>query len=139
MNNNNNLSKEIEDLKKRIIALENKQSSFSEGTKVSTLKKKQSPKEFLLTKNITGDVQRTLALAYYLESNEEMESFNVPDLEKTFRTAKEKVPKNLNDQINKNISKGYLMDAEEKKDSKKAWILTSTGEKFVKEKLNNTN
>lgn len=137
--NDDELIKRIEILEKRVDDLENTSQLPSTTTRTSVSNKKQSPKEFLLTKSVTGDVQKTLALAYYLESNEGMESFNVPDLQKTFRIAKEKLPKNLNDQINKNISRGYLMDAEEKKDSLKAWTLTSTGEKFVEEELNNNN
>ena len=53
-----------------------------------------------------------------------------------FRSAKEKPPKNINDVINKNINPGkFIMDAASKKDDKKAWVLTSTGEKHVEEEL----
>jgi hypothetical protein len=93
--------------------------------------KKTSAKEFLLTKVVKSEVQKVLALAFYLERQEGLSSFNVPDLEGVFRSAREKLPKNMNDAVNKNISRGFLMEAAEKKDSKKAWNLTSTGERFV--------
>ena len=44
------------------------------------------------------------------------------------------MPANINDAVNKNIEKGYIMDAK-KKDSKKAWTLTATGERFVENDL----
>ncbi|MEM2125724.1 MAG: hypothetical protein QXQ53_04935 [Candidatus Methanosuratincola sp.] len=64
-----------------------------------------------------------------------MKSFNVQDLEKGFRDAKEKVPVNVNDCVNKNIRKGHMMDAEEKKDGIKAWCLTNSGIEFVDNSL----
>jgi hypothetical protein len=97
--------------------------------------KKQSAKEFLLSKNIQAETQKVLALAYFLEREEGLASFNVPDLEAAFRAAREKLPSNMNDLVNKNIARGFLMEAEEKKDSKKAWYLTSTGERFVENNM----
>lgn len=97
--------------------------------------KPMSAKEFLQTKKITSDTQKTVALGYFLEHLGGMESFNVADLEVAFRSAKEKVPKNMNDAVNKNIARGFIDEASEKKDSKKAWYLTSTGERYVENEL----
>lgn len=55
------------------------------------------------------------------------------DIESGFRAAKEPLPKNINDNINKNISKGHMMEAEQKKDNKLAWVLTNTGEQCVEQ------
>lgn len=98
--------------------------------------KKHSPKEFLMGKAAKADTQKVLALAYYLEQFEGVQSFNVADIEGVFRLAKEKLPANINDAVNKNITRGFMMEAEEKKDSKKAWGLTSTGERYVENELN---
>ncbi len=98
--------------------------------------KKQSAKEFLIGKNISSELQRVVALAFYLERQEALTSFNVSDLEAAFRQAREKLPKNMNDAVNKNIARGFLMEAAEKKDSKKAWLLTATGERYVETDLN---
>jgi hypothetical protein len=95
-----------------------------------------SAKEFLLAKSPTSETQKVLALAYFLEREEGLMSFNVSDLESAFRAAREKLPKNMNDAVNKNIARGFVMGASEKKDSKKAWQLTSTGERFVEHDLN---
>lgn len=97
--------------------------------------KKQSAKEFLLSKTVNAETQKVLALAYFLEKQEGVASFNVPDLETVFRAAREKLPKNMNDAVNKNVARGFLMEAAEKKDSKKAWQLTSTGERFVESSM----
>ncbi|MCR4314275.1 MAG: hypothetical protein NUV84_03450, partial [Candidatus Uhrbacteria bacterium] len=81
-------------------------------------------------------LQKTLVLAYYLEHIENMSSFNTNDLAGAFQAAKEKRPQNLSDTIGKNVARGMLMEAAEKKDGKKAWTLTATGEKHIEEELN---
>jgi len=93
--------------------------------------KRQSAKEFLLGKSISSELQRVVALASFLERQEGLATFNVSDLEGAFRQAREKLPKNMNDAVNKNIARGFFMEAAEKKDSKKAWQLTATGERYV--------
>jgi hypothetical protein len=106
------------------------------GSAVEAAKSKRlSAKEFLLSKNPKSETQKVVALAYFLERQGALASFNVSDLETAFRAAREKLPKNMNDAVNKNIARGFLMPAHEKKDSKKAWQLTSTGERFVENGL----
>ena len=106
-----------------------------DGAVEAAKSKKLSAKEFLLSKNPKSETQKVVALAYFLERQEALLSFNVSDLEGAFRSAREKLPKNMNDAVNKNIARGFLMPAAEKKDSKKAWQLTSTGERFVESGL----
>lgn len=65
-----------------------------------------------------------------------MEAFNVNDLREAFRSARVPIPKNLNDKVNKNIGKGYLMDVESDKSGKKTWVLTATGESYVETSTN---
>lgn len=126
------VSEILRGLEARISALEKR---FEVGGAEAINKKKQSAKEFLLSKTISADTQKVLALAYFLEKYEGLASFNVPDLEGVFRAARERLPKNMNDAVNKNVARGFLMEAAEKKDSKKAWILTSTGERFVEQEM----
>src|SRR4051812_2520834 len=90
--------------------------------------KEVSAREFLLTASPKSDTQKVLLLGYFLEHIEGAHSFNVWDLEGAFRAAKEKLPSNMNDAVNKNIVRGFLMEAEEKKDAKKAWYFTASGE-----------
>lgn len=125
----------LADLEARVAALE---SRFGQGATapVGVREKKQSAKEFLMTKNAGPETQKALVFAYFLEHHEGVTPFNVPDLEATFRAAREKLPKNVNDAVNKNVARGFLMEAKEKKDSKKAWQLTATGERFVEQDMN---
>ena len=103
--------------------------------KPKTEGKKLSLKEFILTKKPGDDVQKTLVIGYYLEHFESMDRFNARDLADGFRSAKEPPPTNINAKVDLNIGKGYMMEAKEKKDKFKAWVLTNSGEKFVEEVL----
>lgn len=126
------LSEKILNLETRLTVLENlvgkKKTDIIDNSSPS---KKLSVKEFILLKKPSGDVQKTLTIAYYLEKNEDMRSFNVEDLAHYFQLAKEQTPENLNDKINMNIKKGHMMEAKEKKENKKAWVITNSGEQFV--------
>lgn len=129
-------------IEQRLSELETRVAKLEAGSQVSSSdrgaspQKKISAKEFLMTKELKTEIQKTLVLGYYLEHVVGMASFNVEDLMSAFQAAKEKRPKNMNDAVNKNVARGLLMEASERKDSKKAWVLTSTGEKHVKEELN---
>lgn len=97
--------------------------------------KKLSIKEFILEKKPSDDVQRTLVIGYWLEHFEDMDKFNAKDLAEGYRSAKEPLPANINDKVNSNIRGGRMMQAKEKKDKFKGWLLTNSGEKFVEEEL----
>lgn len=121
------IQKKLEEHESRISKLE----SFFQ-TKPEAVKKVVSIKEFILSKGPKDDLQKTLTIGYYLEKFVGYSTFNIKDLENGFRSAKETVPRNINDCVYKNIKKGgYLMEAEEKKDRKKAWTLTTSGEKYI--------
>jgi len=51
-------------------------------------------------------------------------------LEEYFKKAKEKPPLNINNKVNANIKKGYMMEVDEKKDNLKCWCLTNSGIEF---------
>ena len=123
------LSDRVAAIEKRLALLEQvKHSGASVGDKES---KQLSVKEFILSKNPTGAVQKTLAIAYFLERFANMASFNVDDLTRHFQLAKEAIPANINASVDKNVAKGFIAEAKEKKESKKAWIVTNSGEKVV--------
>lgn len=126
----------IDEILKKLAELESRVSALEGRTDKRTAEdKKLSVKEFLLTKKPADNVQRTLTIGYYLEHFESMDRFNVRDLTDGFRSAKEPPPININDKVNMNIRKGYMMETKEKKDKSKAWVLTNSGEKFVEEGL----
>ena len=94
-------------------------------------KKELSIKEFILQKKPASDLRKALTIAYYLEKFRQITSFTITELEEGFKEAKEPIPKNLSDVIYKNAKRGLFMETKERKDSKKAWTLTSTGEALV--------
>ena len=106
-------------------------SESSTASATPAASRKMSIKEFLLERAASDDVQKTLAIGHYLETQEGMTSFNKTDLEKGFRAAKESVPTNINDKVNMSIKNGHMMEAAAKKDNIKAWVLTSSGEKYL--------
>lgn len=97
--------------------------------------KPMSIREFLNSVGPSNDLEKTLAIGLYLEKFEKVESFNIADLREAFSRAKEPRPANLNDAVNKNIQKGLLMEANERKGGTKAWIVTNSGENFVGQRI----
>lgn len=124
---------EITKIKSKLEELEKRTSELEKAsqTKPEAAKKRISTKEFILSKKPKDDVQRTLAIGYYLEKYEGLSPFNVRDLEKGFRDAREKVPQNTGDKVQLNVKKGHMMDIKEKRDNLKTWILTNSGEEYV--------
>jgi hypothetical protein len=114
---------------KRISALENK------GEKPIQSSEGISLKEFILSKNPSSEANKALIIGYYLDRHRKISPFTIKDLEQVFREAREPLPSNINDVVNRNIVKGLMMEAEGKKDGHKAWTLTSTGERFVENGL----
>lgn len=92
----------------------------------------------MVTKNPSDDVKKTLAIAYYLEKFDGYSVFNAGDLLKAYQRAKEKKPLNINDKINLNIKNSHMDEAPEKKNGKKAWYLTTSGERFVENDFKST-
>ena len=97
----------------------------------ASIKKKTSIKEFLLEHPPRTDIQRTLAIGYFLENRAGMASFTKPDLEKGYSAAKETPPSNIGVNIRHCIKQGHMMDADEKKNNKAAYVVTRSGEQFV--------
>jgi hypothetical protein len=95
------------------------------------VRKPVSIKEFIISKAPPNGVLLTLTIGYYLENYDGITPLTAADLEAGFRAAREAVPSNLNDKANNCVKKGYFMEAKEKKDSLKAWLVTRTGESIV--------
>lgn len=125
----------INNLELKMIEIEKRLSKIESGSRVADLQnaetKKLSINEFILSKKPKGDNQKTLVIGYFLENFDKLETFNAKDLVSSFERAKEKSPGNINDKVNQNILKGYMMEAREKKDKFTAWLLTNTGKLFV--------
>lgn len=127
---NANIQQQIDNLKERLSLVEEIIAKMN-GDDSQDNKKKLSLREFLITKKPSDDVKKTLAIGYFLEKFEGVSSFNTDDLLSAYEKAKEKKPLNINDKVNMNIKNGHMAEAPAKKDSKKAWYVTNSGESFV--------
>jgi len=129
------LDKEILEIKKRLNEHEERLAKLegSYETEPKVLRKSVSINEFMRSQKPNDDVQKTLAVGYYLEKYEGLTSFNAKDLENAFQRLK--VPKsqtiNFNYKAIRNIQQGYMNETKEKKDKQKAWVLTKLGEEYV--------
>lgn len=123
----------LEAIKKQLLNHESRISKLEAQPKTDkdTGMKKLSVKEFMLSKKPESYIQRTLVIGFYLEKYEGLDCFNAKDLEDGFRSAKETVPPNINMNAIENIKKGYFAEAREKRDNRKAWYLTNSGEECV--------
>lgn len=122
---------QINDLEKRISALEEIVGKKKSQSSLKHSDKKLSIREFLITKKASDDVKRTLAIGYYFEKFDAFASFNSDDLKIGYEKAKERKPININDKVNMNIKNGHMAEASAKKDNRKAWYVTNLGERFV--------
>jgi len=134
---NTNTQQQIDNLEQRVAKLEKTIAAFEQNPPAKPQSKKLSIKEFLLDKNPSDDVKRTLAIAYFYEKNNGFTSVNTTNLLDAYEKAKEKKPVNINDKVNMNIGNGHMAEASEKKGNKKAWYVTSSGEKFVENSFTN--
>ena len=124
----------VNGLEGRVSRLETAGTSSASSTtgKRTSSQKKLSLKEFIISQAPSNAVQTTLTIGYYLENHDSVSPFNAADLEQGFREARETVPPNINDKANQCVKNGYFMVEKGKKDSKKAWIVTRTGEELVR-------
>jgi hypothetical protein len=124
------IAETLRSLEKRVTELERRLSTRT-AQPARKDNKDLSVKEFMILRTPTNDVEKTLAIGYYLERYQGASLFNVDDFARGFQLAKEPTPGNINDKVNMNIKKGHMTEAREKKNMKKAWIVTIRGEQFV--------
>lgn len=109
-----------------------KESAVSSPIQVTNeASKKMSLAEFVKTKKPKGHDDKILVFGYFIEKIEGVSSFNVDDIKKCYRDAKIPPTKNIPTYTALLTKDGYVMDAGEKKDNKKAWVLTKSGEDYV--------
>ena len=96
--------------------------------------KRLSPAQFFRKTSPQTNVDRTLIAGYYLEKYENFDNFTAAELKTTVKSAKLPPPQNVNDMINSNIRKGFMMSAGDK-DARRAFVLTSDGEDAVNQML----
>jgi hypothetical protein len=122
----------IKSLDARVTKIEMAATNEPNDKRSSTSKAKNlSVREFLLQHPPKSDVQRTLAIGYFLEKYKDIGSFTAADLESGYHDAKHKLPSNISMNIKRCIEGGNMMEAQERKDNKPAYVVTATGEQLV--------
>jgi hypothetical protein len=90
--------------------------------------------EFIIAKgNPNEHTDIEVLCAYWLLKKENMNSYNATDIKNCYDKARIAKPTNINDIMNTIQSSGHIMEVSEKKDGKKAWVITGTGEKYVEQ------
>ena len=126
------LSGRVEQLERRMSALE----AWTQSTpEPPTGAKPTSVREFVKSKQPKTGIDTTQLIAHYLEKFDGVSPLNLEDLTRGFAEAKEPLPSNPSDTVYKNIRRGFLTEAKEKKGGTKAWIVTNSGERFVENGL----
>jgi hypothetical protein len=89
--------------------------------------------EFITEKgNPRGHQNRALLFAYWLFKRENMASYNYMDIEKCFDETRLPKPANITDVMNRLQAQGLVTTTADK-DSRKAWVITATGERNVEQ------
>lgn len=124
----------VEEKFKELLKLEIKstlEQGLSDEKKEIKYDKEISLVEFLNQKNPKSHGDKILIFGYYLERIKGYEAFNIDDIEKCYQDARIPKTKNFSLYITRLIRQGYLMDSDQKKDNKKAWLLTKNGREYV--------
>lgn len=88
--------------------------------------------EFIKAKgNPSEHTDRVALFAYWLLKKENMSSYNITDIQNCYDEARITKPVNISDIMNKVQATGLIMPVKEKKENKKAWVITGTGEDYV--------
>lgn len=74
---------------------------------------------------------RMVLFAYWLFKKENMSSYNITDIINCYDETRIPKPTNPSDTMNQIQGQGFVTTVKEEKDGKKAWIITTTGEKYV--------
>lgn len=90
--------------------------------------------EFMAKLKVNTETDRMPAILFYHLHNG-IESSTASEIHDVYSTIRQKKPANLSDVIGRCIRKGHIIESPEKKDNQKAWQITPSGEKYVKEAL----
>ena len=116
----------------------NRQPEHSPNTTFkATQKKLISHSEFLKQLTPKTQMDKALALSYYLEKYSSQESFTTSELSEACKKSKQPNFSNISDCVAKLVSQGLLMNVDDK-DGARAYSLTTTGEKQIEGLLTTT-
>ena len=128
---------ELNEIKKMLKAIERRISNMEKSKSGPTIVPNidQSLGEFLKLLHAKSIVETTLGIGYYLQIYKSFGSFNAKDIEKCFKDELLKKPKNINDMVNKKITKTLMTKSVEDEENQTAWKVTLTGIRYIDGKL----
>ena len=83
-----------------------------------------------------SDIDRTLIAAFFLEKFRDYQNATAAEIRDAIKEARVPPPANINDAVNKNIRKGFVMNAGDR-ENKMVFVLTSDGESAAEQMLEN--
>ena len=90
--------------------------------------------EFLAQKNVKSHIDRIIIILFHRHYKGHKLT-TIAELEESYSSARVKTPRNFSDVLADCVRKGYVVEANDKKEGRKAWHITPTGERFVEEEL----
>jgi hypothetical protein len=93
-----------------------------------------SPGEFIRQFSFKRHTDIVLAFGYYLEHYSGAKDFTPADINSLYYEAKME-NSNTSQMCTQNVRKGFMMEAKGKKGEKKRYVLTVSGEEYIKKKL----
>src|SRR6266480_4830738 len=88
--------------------------------------KSKSLNQLFKMANPRSDIDRTLLATYFLEKHRDVQNSTAAEIRDVIREARVPPPVNINDAVNKNIRKGFIMNAGDR-ENKMVFVLTSDG------------
>ena len=106
------------------------------GPAEPAIKPSMALNEFLASRKPMSHADRVLLVAYYYLHSKN-EPVSRAEFSEAYTVARTSRPQNLSDIIGKCVSKGYLTEYPDGKEGKRAWQITQTGEKYLREEVAN--
>lgn len=124
------LRTEVTKLKSRVTELENRLNGQSEPEPVGGIR------EFVASYDPSSHTERSLCMAYYLESFRDQEDFTVADIEEAYRECRIKPASNMSDVLGRMEEREWLL-RNGKDGQTQLWRLTAKALEIVEEGVNN--
>lgn len=91
--------------------------------------------EFLALAEPANHPETAVCVAYYMWRSGDPGGMTVEELLAAYAQRRAKKPRNPSDALAKAARKGHLIEASERKNGKKAWVITQAGEVYVEARL----
>jgi len=87
--------------------------------------------EFLPRVDPRSHPQRVVAIAYHALHTGNENGLTTAEFIDAYKRARETRPKNMSDVIATCFRRGFLIDASQRKEGAKSWVITKTGEAYL--------